>query len=262
MSTAALMWVHDDHDVIGQNVRYLLTQVDEVLIRHRDGQPATLEILHTLARHHDQIRLREESDDRYDQSAVMTEMAQEAGDMGHQWVVPVDPDEIWYVNHGSISDFFLGISRDVMIVRAELYNHVPTGHDPKKGSPFETMGWRQKRPLGLGKVACRVRPDLVIEHGNHNARSNGVSFTVGPLMVVRHFPYRTPEQFIERVRSAYDQLKKSRLPEVMGVHIRAYGKCLEEEGEDALRDHFMHWFYSPAPTDDDTIMYDPAPLKP
>jgi hypothetical protein len=79
--------------------------------------------------------------------------------------------------------------------------------------------------------------------------------------VVRHFPWRTPDQFIARVRSAYEQLLSSGLPETMGVHVRAYGKCLVDEGEDALRAHFMHWFYSPDPEADDTLVFDPAPVK-
>lgn len=261
MSTAALLWFHDEPDVIGHNLRYLLTQVDEILVRHRDGGQASLEIVHTLARHHDQIRFQEKSDDRYDQSAVMTEMAQEALARGHQWCVPIDPDEIWYTNGTSLRDFFAGISRDAMLVKAELYNHLPTKLDPNKGGPFETIGWRQTKPMMLGKVACRLRPDLIIEHGNHSARTAGIQFAVGPLVVVRHFPWRTPDQFIARVRSAYGQLKASGLPDTFGVHVRAYGRCLEEEGEEALRAHFMHWFYSSDPEKDDTLVFDPAPVK-
>lgn len=255
MSTAALMWVHDDHDVLGANLDYLLTQVDEIIVRHRDAPPKALAILK------ERFGEAPESDPRYDQSTVMTEMAQEALERGHQWVVPVDPDEIWYTNGTPLRDFFAGISRDVMLVKAELYNHLPTALDYNVGNPFQTMGWRQRKPLGLGKVACRLRPDLVIEHGNHSAHSNGVSFTVGPMIVVRHFPYRTPDQFVERVRSAYAQLKSSGLPEAFGVHIRAYGRCLEDEGEDVLRAHFMQWFYSQNPEMDDTLVYDPAPLQ-
>lgn len=260
LSTAALLWVHDDHDVLGPNIDYLLTQVDEVLVRHRDAAKEALSDLVWAATNDRRVRLQTQSDNRYDQSAVMTEMAKEALDRGHQWAVPVDPDEIWYANGTTLRDFFAGISRDVMVVKAELYNHIPSKLDPKNGTPFEKIGWRQTKPMSLGKVAVRLRPDLIIEHGNHSARSSGVQFTVGPLIVVRHFPWRTPEQFVERVRTAYAQLQASNLDQGFGVHVRAYGKCLEDEGEEALKEHFIRWFYSPDPEADDSLVFDPAPL--
>lgn len=258
MSTAALLWVHDEPDVLGPNIEYLLTQVDEIHVSHRDASKETIEVIKEASG--DGPVLFYPAPTEYDQSRVMTEMALKALERGHQWCVPIDPDEIWYANGTTLRDFFAGISRDVMVVKAELYNHIPSKLDPKKGTPFERIGWRQTKPMGLGKVACRLRPDLVIEHGNHAARSSGVQFAVGPLLVVRHFPWRTPELFVERVRSAYAQLKASDLDKGFGVHVRAYGKCLEEEGEEALMAHFKHWFWSADPEADDTLIFDPAPL--
>ena len=79
--------------------------------------------------------------------------------------------------------------------------------------------------------------------------------------MVRHFPWRTPEQFVERVRTAYQQLNESGLPDIYGSHVRAYGQCLEDEGAEALEAHFMQWFYSEHPQVDDTLIFDPAPLR-
>ena len=175
-------------------------------------------------------------------------------------MVPIDPDEVWYSNGRPLRETLGGMSKDVAVVRAELYNHVCSSQDARSQNPFVRMCYRQKFPLSLGKVACSTRPDHVIETGNHNARTRGVCLAVGPALVIRHFPYRTEDQFIERVRTAYASLKSSSLPQSSGIHIRAYGKCLEEEGEDALRNHFRYWFYSSDPEADDSLMHDPAPI--
>jgi hypothetical protein len=258
VSTAAILWTHNEPEVLIPNIRYLLGQVDEILIRDRESDPEMLLALSLFSE-----RVIVEKDDghfNHDQSALMTQMAQWAAERGHEWVLPIDPDEVWYANNRPLREALGGISKDVAIVRAELYNHVASADDPWAGNPFETIGYRQRFPLPLGKVACRTRPDLVIEAGNHHATTGGVGLTVGPHLVIRHFPYRTEDQFIEKVRSNWEQIKKSNLSKDFGVHIRAYGRCLDDEGEDALRAHFRHWFYSSDPGKDDSLMYDPAPI--
>lgn len=261
MSTAALIWSHNEPDVLLPNIKHLLTQVDEILIRDRASKPALKEQLHAMAAADERIVV-EDDDGSYhhNQSRLMTHMATQARERKHEWVIPIDPDEFWYANGTPLNQLLGGVSKDVAIAKAELYNHVASAEDPRGKNPFRTIGFRQKFPLPLGKIAARCRPDLIIEAGNHHARTRGVGLSVGPLLVVRHFPYRTEGQFIEKVRSNWEEIKMSNLPESFGVHIRAYGKCLDEEGEDALRAHFQHWFFSKSPQEDDTLIFDPAPV--
>lgn len=260
MSVAAIMWTFDDRDILEMNVRYLLTQVDEVIVRHRQREPEALDILHSIQAETDQLVL-EIDDGRFgwDQSRVMSDIAKLARHRGHGWVVPVDPDEVWYANDVRLGDFLSGLSRDTLIVGAQLFNHLVTPEDPG-GHPFRSMGWRQTHPVPLPKVAVRTAPGLIIRAGNHSAQIGRFTTTIGPLLVVRHFPYRTEDQFIERVRTAYAELKVSRFPQSHGAHIRAYGKCLEEEGEEELRKHFRTWFVIEEPRAHDDMIYDPAPM--
>jgi hypothetical protein len=256
ISTAALLWTHNEPDVLIPNIRYLLTQVDEVMIRDRNSERSTIKQI----RQFPDVLLKLDGDAHgYNQSQIMTEMALEAMERGHEWVLPIDPDEIWHAHGRPLREALGGMSKDVGIVKVDLYNHLATAEDEALESPFDRMHWRQRFPLALGKVACRTRPDLVIEVGNHFARTDGVCLAV-PGLVARHFPYRTEDQFIERVRTAYASILSSDLPLTSGIHVRAYGRCLEEEGEEALRKHFRHWFYSPDPGNDDSLTYDPAPI--
>lgn len=258
MSVAAILWTHDDRDVLEGTLRHLLNQVDEVIVRHREHFSEVEDILNSI----DGLVIEKDTGKHgFNQSALMTDLAQVALERGHSWVVPVDPDEIWYANGARLTDYLAGISWDVGIVRAELFNHVASAQDNMKLHPFKRIGWRQRQPLPLPKVACRLRPDLIIEGGNHSARVGGVALIAGPLLVVRHFPYRTEDQFIHKVRTNYEELKGAGLPESYGAHIRAYGRCLEEEGEDVLRAHFRTWFISNDPKADETLIYDPAPVS-
>jgi Glycosyl transferase family 2 len=259
MSVCAVLWTHNEPDVLEPTLKHLLAEVDEILIRDRASDGKTRTILNNLSGD----RLHYMEDDGFfgfDQSRIMTDLAMRALERGHQWVIPVDPDEIWYANGRTLSDYLAGVSWDVGIVKADLFNHVASVEDDPGLPPFQRIGWRQRMPLPLPKVAARLRPDLVIEGGNHSARTKGIALAV-PGLVVRHFPYRSEDQFIEKVRSNYEQLRKSRLPADYGAHIRAYGRCLEEEGEDVLRAHFRDWFLSQDPGKDDTLIWDPAPVS-
>lgn len=262
MSTAAALWTHNEPDILLPNLRYLLGQVDEVIVRDRASETDTKNELELLRDRSGGRLVLEEDDGRFEfrQPEIMTDLAMVALERGHQWVIPIDPDEIWYANGATLKDYLAGLSRDTGIVSAELYNHVASlEDDATEPNPFRRIGWRQRHPLPLPKMCARTRPDLMIEGGNHSIRTEGVALVLAPGLVIRHFPYRSEDLFIERVRSNYAELKKSNLPEGYGAHVRSYGRTLEEQGEEALRSHFRHWFISDDPRTDDTLIYDPVP---
>lgn len=260
MSVAAILWTHNEPDVLIPNIKYLAGQVDEIIIRDRDSDP---EVKNKLEQFRDAGTIYLEEDDGsfgFRQMDIMTDLAMVALERGHQWVIPIDPDEIWYANGATIKDYLAGLARDTGIVSAQLYNHVASSEDDAmERNPFKRIGWRQIQPLPLPKMCARTRPDLMIEGGNHSIRTKGVALILAHGLVVRHFPYRSEDLFIERIRSNYAELKKSDLPSGYGAHVRQYGKDLEEKGEEAMREHFRHWFISSDPYVDNTLIYDPIP---
>jgi hypothetical protein len=81
----------------------------------------------------------------------------EALERGHEWVVPCDADEIW---HGvdpeqPITDWLAALPQEVTIVKADVFDHVPTADDPREENPVERIGFRCIRP-NKKKVACRL----------------------------------------------------------------------------------------------------------
>jgi hypothetical protein len=111
----------------------------------------------------------------------------------------------------------------------------------------------------LRKVAARARPGLTIQQGNHAATFTGTGIryppTVTNALQVRHYPYRTVDQFVSKVRNGAAAYAATDLPEEMGGHWRQFGRVLAEHGEDGLADLFHRDFHQ---ADTAGLVHDPA----
>ena len=247
----------NEADIIASTVAHMLTQVDHVLVADNLSTDDTARILSESG-----VEVIDDPDPAYRQSEKMTALAQRARDAGATWVVPFDADEIWYSPFGRIGDVLTAMT-DHAVATADLFDHVPTSIDPADDTnPVTRIGWRRRNPGALPKVACRTRPDLVIEQGNHDAtygrRWRGRRIT-GQL-VVRHYPYRTAAQFVAKARQGAAALRLTDLPPSSGAHWRQYAQIAETHGGDALADVFYGWFHADNPHTDPTLIYDPAPV--
>jgi glycosyltransferase involved in cell wall biosynthesis len=255
-SVWGIAMVRNEADIIGPVLAHMLGQVDHVLIADNLSTDATPEILAASG-----AEVITDPDPAYRQSEKMTALAKRARDGGATWVVPWDADEIWYSPFGRIADVLPTLDL-AAVAPADLYDHVPTALDPIVDNPITRIGWRRREPGKLAKVACRTRPDLVIEQGNHGAtygrRWRGRR--VSGQLVVRHYPYRTREQFVAKALQGGAALKLTDLPESSGAHWRQYAQIAETHGDDALAAVFDQWFHSDDPRADDTLIYDPAPV--
>mgnify|MGYP003433517625 FL=1 len=251
MTVAAVSMVRDEADIVEATVRHMLTQVDVVILADNGSVDGTREVLERLP-----VHLLDDPERGYYQSEKMTRLAHLArSEYGADWVVPFDADEWWYSPHGRIGDVLEGLDA-WPIVTAELYDHVATGVDPDGLSPVQSMGWRRRTAAPLPKVACRTAPDLVIEQGNHGARYDAPAPQTSGL-VVRHFPYRSAEQFARKAVNGAEAYAATDLPEDVGRHWREYGRIAAECGVEALHDVFRRWFWVAEPSDD--LIFDPVP---
>jgi hypothetical protein len=266
MSVATVMLVKDEADVIGTVVEHMLAHTDEVFVADNLSTDGTLDILEQMRRDvGDSLRtlnvLKDETVGYY-QAEKTTKLAQLALVSGHRWVIPCDADELWFAPEGRlIKDWLAGIGRELQFVKAAIYNHVCTALDPPdEENPFRRIGWRQRAPFDRrwGKVACRLRPDLQIHMGNHSASTSGTGMT-GDGLEIRHFPYRSPEQFVHKaIIGAAAYKAATELDQSFGVHWRTYGRVIEEGGEEAGRAWFYEHFYSSDPESDETLTFNPA----
>lgn len=267
MNVVAVTMVRDEADIVMSTVAHMLTQVDAVIVADNLSVDDTRLLLDRYAEHEDRLLVVDDFDPAYRQSEKMTGLAHRAFDeFDADWIVPFDADEWWYSTfHPRLADALAEIPDKFDLVPADLYDHVPTGHDGDlDGDPVSRIGWRRREKLPLPKVACRYRPNLVIEQGNHKAHYTGEKWKPWhePALVVRHFPYRSVDQLVRKVRNgaaAYRAAGDSVAPSY-GGHWRQWGEWLEQaDGEDKLGDVFRRWYWSADPVNDPTLIYDPAP---
>lgn len=250
MPVIGISLVRDEADIIEQTVSWMLTQVDCVLIMDNGSVDGTREILDRL-----DVTVFDDPDVGHYQSRKMSWLAQQAKTLGPEWVVPFDADEFWYSPFGRIADVLT--ARPEAIATAAIFNHRPTGVDPRSDDPITRMGWRERAELPLHKVACRPTVPVKIHDGNHNA-SYAAPVVHGQL-VVRHFPYRSAEQFERKARNGSQALAATNLPDETGQHWRDYGRLLEAHGPTVLHDVFREHFYTAEPAGDPALIFDPAP---
>ena len=255
--------VRDEADVIAGTVRHMADEVDALIVADNRSIDGTREILHALVGQLPvELEVVDDLDPAYYQAYKMTALANQAaarhgGD--NLWIVPFDADELWYSRFGRLRDVLADLP--INIAEAALYNHFRTGLDVDDPDPFRSMVWRMIEPAPLGKVAFRWRPGVQVQQGNHdvelpNDLLRGVRST--GVVDLRHFPYRSAEQFLSKARNGAEAYALTDLPAEMGVHWRAYGQMLAEHGPDYViavyKEHFRH----SSPTDVG-MMRDPAP---
>lgn len=256
MATAAVAMVRDEVDVIEGTLRHMADEVDFLLVADNLSVDGTRELLDELA---DELPLVvvDDTDPAYEQSRKMSALAERAADAGATWIVPFDADELWVSHEDRIR---VALDRVVSgnVARVPLFNHLATAIDLAGDDPFRTMVWRQAVAAPLPKVAFRWEPGAVIEQGNHGVHLPRGWGEVWPLLEVRHFPYRSPEQMVRKARNGAAAYAATDLPASFGAHWRAYGEIVERLGEAGLHDVFREHFWYLSPTDSGLVR-DPAP---
>lgn len=250
MTVAAVSMVKDEADIIEATVRNMANHVDFMLIADNGSTDGTREILEELSGELP-LTVQDDPEPAYLQAFKMSRLASIVGREGADWIVPFDADEWWYATNSRIKETLDKVQDGYMTVQAKLYDHISTGIDDKSEiNPVKRMKHRRKYSLPLPKVACRYRDDLSIWQGNHQCDYGGiVPMALPEILVVRHFPYRSPEQFISKVRNGSEAYKAAgeRLSQDTGAHWRQWGNILDKSGESAVVEIYHKWFFKSDP---------------
>ena len=248
MTVFGITMVKDEADIIAASITRMAAQCDDVLVIDNGSTDGTRDLLDTLP-----CQVFDDPDRAYWQETKITGLAHLAADMGATWVVPFDADEVWQAKGGTLAEVLPGMRCHV--ARAVWVDYVPTAAD-QPGHPFQVMGYRRRRPNRLQKVAARTDPALTIAMGNHEAHY-GRQVRHQRALVARHFPIRSPEQWISKIRNGWAALQLTDLPDDQGHHWRRYGKVLDAEGPDGLRKLYQSEIYIARPQSDRTLVHDP-----
>lgn len=259
--TVAVTRTKNEADIIEHTVRRIVRQVDHVIVGD-DSTDGTPQILERLIAEGLPITLLHDQEPTFRQPEQMNAHAQRALEMGAEWVVPFDGDEVWFAD-GRIADYLASLPGRALIVDAPLFNHKATILDNVgEPDPVKRIGWRCAEPVPLRKVACRLRENLRIHFGQHGADYIGVRH---PLRVtggveIRHYPYRTLEQLVRKITVGGPPLAASDVPKNIGAHWRGLYESYQRAGEPALRDWFERWGYSADPEADPELVFNPCPM--
>lgn len=243
--------VRDEADFIEGTIAHMGRHLDRLVIADNLSGDGTRDILERCARDIP-IEIVDDTEPGYYQAAKMSRLAKRATrDLGADWIVPFDADERWVAeNNARIADLLMSLPDEAMVAEASIIDHVATG-DP-------AMPYRRLAVLPLRKVACRAVEGMRIHQGNHGVTfpSRRVALAVTGKLEVRHYPYRSPEQFIRKARNGAQAYAATDLPHEVGAHWRGYGKMTDEQ----LREVFFRWFWSGDPEHDPDLVCDPCPV--
>ncbi len=196
--------VRDLQDIVEANIAYHLSRgVDHVIVTDNGSVDDTCAIVAAFART-GRVTLIGEARDDYDQPAWVTRMARMAAEMGADWVINNDADEMWWPLDGDLKATLERVSPEYGSVIAPRANMLPLR--ALDGHPFERMVFRDTRSVnGLGrplpgKAAHRAAPDVEVQPGNHAVSSP----SLGPAapaddILIYHYPHRSYAQLERKI---------------------------------------------------------------
>lgn len=251
MTTAALLLVKDELDILPHTLPNLLEQSDFAIVQDNASTDGTRDYLADLERADERLTVIDDPDPAYYQSVKVSALAALAAERGADWCIPADSDEWWYSPFGRIADVLEGV--DSPVVTAAIYDHRCTALDPDDPNPIARMGWRTREPLPLHKIACRPTLPVTIEQGNHGVDYGYLPPVFGQL-VIRHFPIRGVDEMIRKARNGAAAYAATDLPEDAGAHWRGWGKLSDEQLGEVFREHY--WSAEPEAAG---LIFDPVP---
>lgn len=256
MTVFGISMVKNEDDIIETTIQHTLNHVDHIIIADNLSTDNTRSILDSFG---ENITVVDDDEVGYYQSRKMTALAHQAAEMGADWVVPFDADEIWFSPHfPTIKEHLESVPDEYVCVVADWYHHsVTTFDDQSIENPFKRMRYHLVEKAEMCKVAARCDPKLVIEQGNHGIQYGGPFMTYDVNLEARHFPYRSPEQFMRKVTQGSDAYKASNLEKHLGSHWKMFAREIKNGGVDRGEEIFATFVMS----DSYGLIDDPAPIR-
>jgi glycosyltransferase involved in cell wall biosynthesis len=256
MSVAGIMLVRDEADIIERVLDHAAAQVDYLMVMDNRSTDGTYEIVKA---HPGVDFTLTDAEVGYYQSQKMTRLANSARKRGFKWVVPMDADELWTVAEPwheteTVAERLKRQAPNVQIVSAALYDYLPPSGGIDGSHPLDAITWRRIAPGAFPKVAARTHATLTIHPGNHGADYGNAPALTVPGLMVRHFTWRTPEQYLRKIRNGLEAYGASDVPEMYGTHWRMW----EGHDDETILDHYRMWFTVEYPPNDEELVYDPV----
>lgn len=224
-----VMMVKDEIDIIGYNIEYLETQdIDHIFVSNNLSTDGTREKLIDLSEKYNNITVFDDNEFAYYQPDKMNEWISRCYKMGANIIVPIDADEIWYskVEKKTLGNVLRESDGDIFV--AETIDFIPTENDIIDENPIRSMCYKKKKSDSFPSVAFRKYLGSYLEIGNHNI-INHPGKRVNNLIGIRHYQYRTFDQFYKKVTNGKKVYDDTSYPEYMGSHWRNLGSKSKDD---------------------------------
>ena len=251
--------VRDEVDIIGENIRFHSIQgVDNFTVMDNGSVDGTREILAALTEEFD-LNIIDNPNHTIDQDLWVTQMARQVRESGRaDWVILNDADEFWVNSDGSLKNEMANKTGIVYVARQNMlpcvsdvsapgyrfYNNVmrvskPLGNGRRRINPDEPLDVEMNLRTLPGKVICRLSGLHHVKMGSH-AVSHDDEVTQSHSTLIYHFPFRTFEQFVKKVRTYGSALEaNSRLSKGTSWHFRRWYKQLERGQLEEEYEHLL-----------------------
>lgn len=237
MRLVLTLLVRNNEDIVATNIDYHLAMgIDHVIVTDNLSTDDTRNIVMQYVDRGVATLLDETADD-YNQSGWVTRMARLAcSDLAADWIINADVDEFWWPSEGDLKRTLLSLPVNIGVISVNRVNFLPmrAGNGPF----WQNMIWREVRgrnalgePLP-GKVAHRAAMDVVVHAGNHAVTAPSLGQAqADERIIIFHFPYRSYEQFRDKIRLGGAAFKRNKQlpPEIGHIWRRLYD--IDQRGE-------------------------------
>jgi hypothetical protein len=228
---AALMMVKDEIDIIESAIHYLCTQeLDAIFVYDNNSSDGTLDCLYFLEKKYMNLCVEKDPIEGYYQSDKMNAWANELFlEEEMDVVIPIDADEIWYSKdpQKTLGEAIRTSDADIFVAHSEDY--IPTIFDDFNEFNFiKRMKHKKFHSNSFSAVAFNYSPGFHLEMGNHNVL-NHPGKRNNDLIGIRHYQYRSFDQFVKKVKNGKKAYEATDLPDFMGSHWRKLGAMDDEE---------------------------------
>lgn len=236
----------DEEDVAEPVCMHLLAEgVDRLIVADNLSTDRTRQILDGI----DSVTVVDDPEPGYYQSRKVSALAAAAYEMGAEWVLPFDADEVWYAPGGerTIAAALAALPADVDVVKAPGWDHLVRDEGDGPFSP-----WCREQAQPMVKVAFRAHPNPLVDMGNHGVVLPGAQGRdVHGVLAFRHFQYRSLPHLIRKLRTGRAAYEATDLHPDQGLHWRSGGLKTDEE---LARDWALL-------CSEEGLVFDPAPLR-
>lgn len=229
----AVMMVKNEEDVIGHNIEWIQTQnIDHIFVANNMSTDNTKKILLELSEKYGNITIHYDNQFAYEQSSKMNRWIQECYEMGADIIIPIDADEIWYskVPNKTLGEVLRENSDGDCVFEASAVDFIPTDNDVEDDNPFNSMIYIKVNSDSFKSVAFTKYLNASITMGNHDVINHpGNTNAIKNLIGIKHYQYRSFDQFVKKMRNGKNVIEQSSQPEFMCSHWRERGSMNKEE---------------------------------